>query len=111
MTSIFHRSTNQVSIWLSVALIFVEKKASVRKLPLGSRTTTHLIATGILPGVYHKDTPDNISRVRSIPSYQRIFIVSQSAVESQIRSAEAGCFFPFLGFGPRFPGISDGGKS
>ena len=96
---------------MAVASVSVQKKASVRNFPSGSRTTTHLIGTGSRPGVYHRETPENISRVRSMPSYQTTLMVDHTVEGSWLRAKRDACLFPFLGFGPGQPGCSGGGKS
>jgi hypothetical protein len=111
VTSSFQRSINHWRTCTSVASRFVQKNASVRNFPSGSRTTTHLMGTGSCLGVYHRETPENISRVRFIPSYQTTLIGVHTVEGSWFRANRERCFLPFLGFGPRLPGCSRVGKS
>jgi hypothetical protein len=52
---------------------------------------------------YHRETPENISRVRSIPSYQTTLMVVHTVEGSWLRAKRDSCLFPFLGFGPGLP--------
>ena len=99
VTSMFQRS-----ICNPPASRFVRKKASVCNLPSGLRTTIYLMGTGVLPGVYQREMPENISSDLLIPSYQRISMGVQLVFRSSTRFFNEDCFLPFLGLGPGLPG-------
>jgi len=79
VVSTFHLSTNQFRICCALAVRSVAKKASVRSSPAGSRTTTHLIGSGLCPVYtrekYRRKFQDRVLKMAKVEDYIKIWFV------------------------------------